>query len=79
MFPTPSAALRQKCPQAFVILGACGTPVEVRTHPRNREVGVPAATLELDVAIELLKTLLAAQLGLGRAEQPGYELPAIRV
>jgi hypothetical protein len=62
-----------------VILGARGAPFEVRAHPRDRAICVLAPQLELNVAIELLETLLAAQLGLIGAEQPGQQAPAIRV
>ena len=37
--------------------------------PGNRRVGVRAAQLQLDVAIELLEALLAAELGSGGPEK----------
>jgi hypothetical protein len=50
----------------------------MRPHPRDRDVGISAGCqLDLDVPVELGKALVAAQLGSGWAEQPGYRIPRV--
>src|SRR5204862_3386759 len=49
-------------PQALVVLGARGAPLEVRAHVRDQLVGGLPGELELDVAVELLEAGLARQL-----------------
>src|SRR5215207_1252961 len=51
-------------PQAAMVLSACWAALEVRAHARNRRIGVRPAQLKLEVAIELLEALLAADLWL---------------
>jgi hypothetical protein len=57
--------------EAEVLLVAGLAALEVRAHAGDQLVGAAAALpeLELDVAVELLEALLAAQLGAGRPEQ----------
>ena len=52
-----------KAPEAVVVLVAGGASLEVRTHARDRLVRILAGKLQLDISIELLEALLAAQLG----------------
>src|SRR5688500_3474339 len=60
--------------QALVLLATRGAAVEMRAQPGDRGVRVGAGELELDVAVELVEARLAADLGLGRTEQPGDRL-----
>ena len=50
-----------------MLFAARGAALEVGVHPGERLVGVAAG--ELDVDVEPLEALLAADLGPGRAEQ----------
>ena len=49
-------------PQAVVLLAARGAAFEVVAHPRDATVGVRALQLQLDVPVEQLEALLAADL-----------------
>src|SRR5215218_7289302 len=55
--------------QARVVLGAGRTTVEMGSQPGNRRVRVDAGKLRLDVAVELLKALLAGELRATGSEQ----------
>src|SRR4051795_341363 len=55
--------------QTFVFFRARGTSDEVGAQARDELVGGSACELELDVAVELLEALVAADLGLAAAEQ----------
>jgi hypothetical protein len=55
--------------KALVLLTAGRTADQVRPQARDRSVGVLARELELDVAVELVKANLAADLRLSRAEK----------
>jgi hypothetical protein len=56
--------------QALVLLAAGGAAVQVGAQTRKSGVGIVSGNLEIDIAIELFEALVAADLGLGRAEQP---------
>ena len=60
--------------KALVILAACGAPREMGLRAGDRGVGVTAGELQLDVAVELLEALLAADLGPAGPEQPREQL-----
>src|SRR5207245_7781545 len=60
--------------QAFVLLAAGGATSEVRAQAGHRRVGVAAGELELDVLVELLEALLAANLVACRPQQPAERL-----
>ena len=60
--------------QALVLLAAGGAAGEVGAQPGNGRVGVGARELELDVPVELVEALVAADLGRGRAEQAAESL-----
>ena len=47
-----------------MVLVTRGAALQVRSHDRDRRVGVPPRQLELDVAVEVLEALLARQLEL---------------
>ena len=64
--------------QAFVLLAAGGATVEVGAQPGNREVGVMTRELELDVPVELLEALLAADLWAVGAQEPVERLCQVR-
>src|SRR5215207_3122812 len=55
--------------QAVVLLATGRAPVEMGTHAGERLVDVGAGELELDVGVEPVEALLAADLGPGRAQQ----------
>src|SRR5262249_12270842 len=55
--------------QAEVVLAAGRTAVEVRPHAGDRVVGRSTLELDLDIAVELVEALLAAELGLLGAQQ----------
>src|SRR4051794_41577924 len=55
--------------QALVLLAAGGAARQVRCHPWDPLVGGCADQLELDVDVERLEALVAAELGRGRAQQ----------
>src|SRR3954452_11688808 len=55
--------------EALVVLAAGGAPVQVRAHAGNGQLGVAPGQLELDVAVEVLEALLAAELVAGGPEQ----------
>ena len=57
-----------------MLLAAGGAAVEMRAEAWKGRVGVPARELEPDVAVELVEALVAADLRLGRAEQPAERL-----
>src|SRR6478735_11658375 len=59
----------QERAQAFVLFRARGTADEVGTEARDELVGGSACELELDVTVELLEALVAADLRLVAAEQ----------
>src|SRR6185436_9883369 len=48
--------------QALVVLAAGGAALEVRAHPGHPGLGVLTGELELDVLVEALEALLAADL-----------------
>ena len=56
-------------PEGVPVLRAGRAALEVRAQPGHGGVRVAAGELELDVAVELVEALLAADLGPGRAEQ----------
>jgi hypothetical protein len=60
-----------------VILVAGGTALEVSAHAGQAGVGVLAGQLELDVLVEELEALLAADLGIGRSDQSGDQLSVV--
>ena len=63
--------------QAVVVFRAGGAALEVGAHARDRRVGVGAGELELDVAVELLEALLAAELraaGAGQAREQTFSI-----
>src|SRR5262245_33022993 len=64
--------------QALVLLAAGRAAGEMSAQPRDRRVGVCAGELQLDVAVELLEALVAADLRLGRPEQPPERLLQLR-
>src|SRR3712207_2079503 len=64
--------------EALVLLAAGRAADQMGPQAGDRGVGVGARELELDVAVELLEALVAADLGLGRAEQPAKRLLEIR-
>jgi hypothetical protein len=47
---------------------------QVLTHPRHMPVGVESRQLSLDVEVEQLEALLAAQLGAGGSEERGHQV-----
>jgi hypothetical protein len=61
-------SVEQPGTQAVAILRAGRAPVKVRSHPGDRGLGVDTRELQLDVVVELLETLLAADLRSGRAD-----------
>src|SRR5436305_637456 len=64
-----SAVVRQQCAQAGVLLAARRASVQVCPHTGNRRIGICAGELQLDIVVELLEALLAAQLGARWPEQ----------
>jgi hypothetical protein len=60
--PTRSLCAQERG-EAFAILVAGGAALEVSAHADHRGVGVAAGKLELDVSVEVLKALLARELG----------------
>lgn len=60
--------------QAVVILEAGRAPVQVRTQPGNRRIGIGSGQFELDVAIERVKALLARDLWSDRPENASEAL-----
>src|SRR5215211_1622926 len=56
--------------KALVLLAAGGAADKVGAQTGDRGVGVRTGELQLDVAVELLEALVAADLGLRRPEQP---------
>src|SRR6266540_2489273 len=67
--PPSGAGSGQERTQAVVLLAAGRAAVEVRAHPRDPSLRVAALELELDVFVEPLEALLAADVRTGRAEQ----------
>jgi hypothetical protein len=73
-FPAPFARLAaselslDEREQAEVLLVASGAAMEMGPHPGDRLVGVGSGELKLDVAVELLEALLAAELRTGGAK-----------
>src|SRR4051794_17822424 len=61
-------------PQALVLLAAGGAAVEVSAEAGDGGVGVLPGELELDVAVEEVEALVAADLRLRRAEEPAERL-----
>ena len=59
--------------QAFSILSTCGAALEVRPHAGKRRVGVGASEQQLDVAVEPLEAVLAADLRLGGSEDASQQ------
>jgi hypothetical protein len=51
-----------QCYEAVVVVLASGAALEVRSHARDRRVGVSSVELEPDVVVEVLEALLASQL-----------------
>lgn len=60
----PERSPPSEYPQAVVLLGAGGTALEVRAQPGDRDVGVPAMQLEVDVLVDLREAFVAEDLGL---------------
>src|SRR5262245_60196598 len=60
----------QQLYEAVVLLAARRAAVEVRAHPGPRRLRVAAAELQLDVLVEPLEALVAADLGSIGSEQP---------
>jgi hypothetical protein len=56
--------------QALVLLAAGRAAMQVRAQTGKSGVGIVSGDLEIDKAIELFEALVAADLCLGRAEQP---------
>ena len=59
--------------QALVFLAARRAALEVRAQPRDGRLRVRSGELELDKAIELGEARVAADLRLGRAEEPAQD------
>src|SRR5205085_6143186 len=64
--------------QALVLLAACRATGEVRAKPGHAGIGVGSGELQLDVAIEVVEALVAAELGLALPQEPGQRLLEIR-
>src|SRR5215212_2589010 len=60
--------------QALVLVAAGGAAEQMGAQPGDRGVGVGTGELQLDVAVELLEALVAADFGLRRPEQPAQRL-----
>src|SRR5215213_11201131 len=60
----------QERAEALALLAAGGAAVEVLAHPGYRGVRVARLELQLDVLVEALEALVAADVRPGRAEQP---------
>src|SRR5215210_2382075 len=56
--------------KALVLLATGGAADKVGAETGDRGVGIRTGELQLDVAVELLEALVAADLGLRRPEQP---------
>jgi hypothetical protein len=52
-----------QCYEAVVVILASGAALEVRSHARDRRVGVSSAELELDVVVEVLEAPRRSALG----------------
>ena len=63
--------------QAVVLFAAGGAAFEVGAESGNRCLGVVAAKLQLDVAVELLEAFVAAEFGFAWAEQPAEGLVCV--
>jgi len=63
--------------QALVLLAARRAALEVLAHPGDLSVGVVAGELGLDVLVEQLEALVAADLAALRAEQAGEQVVGI--
>src|SRR5579872_664167 len=77
--PPPLGLAGEQRAEAHVILATGRAALEVRAHARNRRVGIAAVELELDVAIELLEALIAAELracGTGEARDQAISIAA---
>src|SRR4051794_6469909 len=72
--PVLPRVLRSQLAQALVVLAAGRAARQMRRHARHPRIGRRPAELELDVRVELLEALVAAQLGRGRAERAREEL-----
>jgi hypothetical protein len=80
--PDPSFALQNlfaadERAEARMLLAAGRAADQVR--PQSRDLCVGVATVELDVPVEILETLVAAQLGAFRPKQPPKRLRQIRL
>src|SRR5438552_16603801 len=64
----------QEGSETGVVIVAGRASLEVRSHSWNRLVGIGAGQLQLDIAIQLLEALLAAELGPLRAKQGAQHL-----
>ncbi|MGZ4409372.1 MAG: hypothetical protein ACXVY6_11355 [Gaiellaceae bacterium] len=60
----------EQSPQALMLFGARGAAGEMRVQAGYGRVRVCARKLELDVAIELVEALVAAELTFSWAEEP---------
>jgi hypothetical protein len=67
---TRSLRAVEELSQAFVVLVAGGTALEMRAHAGHPAAGVRTVRLELDVLAELVEALVAEKLRPGGAEQP---------
>jgi hypothetical protein len=56
-----------QAPEAVMVVVTGRASLEVRPHSRNCLIGIRTGKLQLDVPIELLEALLAAELGPVRA------------
>src|SRR3954468_10415966 len=63
--------------QALVILAAGRAAFEMRAHPGEELVGVIAGQLEVDVLVQQLEALVAADLGPIGAEQAGEQVAGV--
>src|SRR5262245_23814737 len=66
-------------PQALVLLAAGGAAFEVGAEAGELAVCVTPGELELDVPVELLEALVAADLRVGGSEQAAERLPDVVV
>ena len=64
--------------QALVLLAAGRASLQVGAQPWKRSVGVCAGDLELDVAVQLVEALVAADLGPGGAKEAAECLLQVR-
>jgi hypothetical protein len=73
------SALGRERAQALVLLSAGGAALEVRAHAGDRAVRVAAGELQVDVLVEEVEAVVAADLGPVGAEQPDAVIAGHRV